>query len=100
MARAVAIITPFVLGAFYFFFYRKMRVNNDNALQLSIYKAGAYEETVSFNEGDTIREVFERAWQDYEEWTLGGVAYTPTSTLEASDNNGRIEVVTKQIKQG
>jgi len=38
-----------------------MRVVNDNALQLSIYKAGAYEETVSFNEGDTIREVFERA---------------------------------------
>ena len=100
MARAVAIITPFVLGAFYFFYYKKMRVVNDNALQLSIYKAGAYEETVSFEEGDTIREVFERAWQDYEEWTLGGVAYTPTSTLEASDNNWRIEVVTKQIKQG
>lgn len=100
MARAVAIITPFVLGAFYFFYYKKMRVVNDSDLKITIYKAMGYEETVSFNEGDTIREVFERAWQDYEEWTLGGVAYTPTSTLEASDNNGRIEVVTKQIKQG
>lgn len=77
-----------------------MRVVNDSDLKITIYKAMGYEETVSFNEGDTIREVFERAWQDYEEWTLGGVAYTPTSTLEASDNNGRIEVVTKQIKQG
>lgn len=100
MAVAVAIITPFVLGAFYFFYYKKMRVVNEDALQLSIYKAGAYEETVSFNEGDTIREVFERAWLDYEEWKLWDVAYTPTSTLEASDNNWRIEVATKQIKQG
>lgn len=100
MARAVAIITPFVLGAFYFFICRKMRVVNEDALQLSIYKAGAYDKTVSFSEWETIREVFNRADVDYEEGTLDGLAYTPESTLEASDNNWKIVITTKQIKQG
>lgn len=77
-----------------------MRVVEENALQLSIYKAGAYDKTVSFSEGETIRTVFARAGVDYEEWTLDGVAYTADSTLEASDNNARIEIATKQIKQG
>lgn len=77
-----------------------MRVVEENALQLSIYKAGAYDKTVSFSEGETIRTVFARAGVDYEEWTLDGVAYTPESTLEATDNNARIEIVSKQIKQG
>ena len=100
MAVAVAIITPFVLGAFYFFYYKKMRVVNEDALQLSIYKAGAYEKTVSFEEGDTIRDVFNKAGVDYEEWTLDWLAYTPNSELEAEDNNGKIVITTKQIKQG
>ncbi len=77
-----------------------MRVVEENALQLSIYKAGAYDKTVSFSEGETIRTVFARAGVDYEEGTLEGIAYTPDSTLEASDNNARIEIATKQIKQG
>lgn len=77
-----------------------MRVVEENALQLSIYKAGAYDKTVSFSEGETIRTVFARAGVDYEEWTLDGIAYTPESTLEATDNNARIEIVSKQIKQG
>lgn len=77
-----------------------MRVVNENALQLSIYKAGAYDETVSFTEGETIRTVFARAGIDYEEGTLNGVAYTPDSELEASDNNARLEITSKQIKQG
>lgn len=67
---------------------------------LSIYKAGAYDETVNFNEGDTIRTVFSRAGVDYEEWTLGGIAYTPESILDASDNNWQIIITTKQVKQG
>lgn len=73
---------------------------NENGYSLSIYKAGAYDETVSFNEGDTIRTVFARAGVDYEEWTLGGVAYTADSTLQACDNGLRIEITTKQVKQG
>lgn len=77
-----------------------MRNPNENALQLSIYKAGAYDETVSFTEWETIRTVFARAWVDYEEWTLGGVAYTPDSELEACDNGAQLVVETKQIKQG
>ncbi len=82
-----------------------MRNPNEDALQLSIYKAGAYDKTVSFSEWETIRTVFSRAGIDYEEWTLSSsatdcVAYTPDSELEAGDNNGRIEITTKQIKQG
>ena len=77
-----------------------MRNPNENGYSLTIYKAGAYDETVNFNEGDTIRSVFAKANIDYEEWTLDGVAYTPDSTLEAGDNNGRIEITWKQIKQG
>jgi hypothetical protein len=37
-------------GYFYIFFCKKMRVVEENALQLSIYKAGAYDKTVSFSE--------------------------------------------------
>ena len=77
-----------------------MRNPNEFAYSLAIFKAGAYDETVGFNEGETIRTVFARAGVDYEEWTLGGVAYTPDSTLDASDNNGRIEIAWKQVKQG
>lgn len=77
-----------------------MRNPNEMDYSLSIYKAGAYDETVNFNKGDTIRTVFQRAGVDYEEWTLGGIAYTPESELDASDNNGRIEITTKQVKQG
>lgn len=77
-----------------------MRNPNEMAYSLSIYKAGAYDEPVSFNEGDTIRTVFQRAGVDYEEWTLNGVAYTPESTLEAEDNNCQIVITTKQVKQG
>lgn len=77
-----------------------MRNPNEFAYSLTIYKAGAYDETVGFNEWETIITVFARANIDYEEWTLDGVAYTPDSTLEASDNNARIEIATKQIKQG
>lgn len=73
---------------------------NENGLQLSIYKAGAYDKTVSFEDGDKIIDVFTRAGIDYEEGTLDWVAYTPNSILQAVDNNGRIEIVTKQIKQG
>lgn len=73
---------------------------NENGYSLSIYKAGAYDKVVSFNEWDTIREVFTRADIDYEEGTLDGVAYAPDSKLEACDNNGRIEIASKQIKQG
>lgn len=77
-----------------------MRNPNEMDYSLSIYKAGAYDETVNFNEGDTIRQVFQRAGVDYEEWTLGGIAYTPESELDASDNNGQIVISTKQVKQG
>lgn len=77
-----------------------MRNPNEMDYSLSIYKAGAYDETVNFNEGDTIRTVFSRAGVDYEEWTLGGVAYTPESILDASDNNWQIVITTKQVKQG
>lgn len=77
-----------------------MRNPNEMDYSLSIKKAGAYNEPVNFNEGDTIRQVFARAGVDYEEWTLNGVAYTPDSELDASDNNGVIEITTKQVKQG
>ena len=73
---------------------------NENGYSLTIYKAGAYDKVVSFSEGETIRTVFARADIDYEEGTLDGVAYAPDSQLEASDNNGRIEIASKQIKQG
>lgn len=77
-----------------------MRNPNENGYSLTIYKAGAYDETVSFAEGETIRTVFARAGIDYEEGTLNGIAYTPDSELEASDNNARLEVTSKQLKQG
>lgn len=92
-------ITLFDRG-FYSLFGKKMRNPNEMSYSLTILKAGAYEEAVNFNEWDTIRDVFSRAGVDYEEGTLEGVAYTPDSELEASDNNARIEVSTKQIKQG
>lgn len=77
-----------------------MRNPNENGYSLTIYKAGAYDKVVNFDEGDTIRTVFSRADIDYEDGTLNGLAYTPESELEASDNNGRIEITSKQIKQG
>lgn len=77
-----------------------MRNPNEFAHSLTIYKAGAYDETVGFNEWETIRTVFARANIDYEEGTLDGMAYTPDSELEASDNNARIEIAWKQLKQG
>lgn len=77
-----------------------MRVVDNNALSISIYKVGAYDETVNFTAGETIRTVFQRAGVDYEEWTLGWVAYTPESELEESDNNAVITITTKQVKQG
>ena len=73
---------------------------NENALTLRIYKAWAYDETVSFSAWETIRTVFNRAGIDYEEGTLDGLAYTPDSTLEESDNGARLEIASKQIKQG
>ena len=78
----------------------EMRNPNESGFQLTIYKAGAYDKTVSFSEWETIRTVFARAGIDYEEGTLDWVAYTPDSELDAGDNNGRIEIITKQIKQG
>ena len=77
-----------------------MRNPSEMSYSLTIKKAGAYNESVSFNEGDTIRTAFARAGVDYEEGTLNGVAYTPESELDASDNNGVIEITTKQVKQG
>ncbi len=77
-----------------------MRNPNENGYSLTIYKAGAYDKAVSFNEWDTIRTVFARANIDYEEGTLDWLAYTPDSELEAGDNNGRIEITGKQVKQG
>lgn len=88
------------MGLLYSLLSKEMRNPDENGLQLSIYKAGAYDKTVNFSEGDTIRTVFARADIDYEEGTLDGVAYTPDSTLWAEDNNGRIEITSKQIKQG
>lgn len=90
------------MGAFIFFFYRKMRNPNEFAYSLTIYKAGAYDETVGFNEWETIRTVFARAGIDYEEWVNSSceLAYTPDSTLDASDNNARLEIAWKQVKQG
>lgn len=77
-----------------------MRNPNEFAYSLRIYKSWAYDETVNFNEWETIRTVFSRAGVDYEDWTLGGIAYTPESTLDASDNNWVIDIATKQVKQG
>ena len=77
-----------------------MRNPNEFSFSLTIDKAGAYHETVGFNEWETVRAVFERAGVDYEEWTLDWVAYTPASELEASDNNAVISITWKQIKQG
>lgn len=92
--------SPIWQGIFIFFFCKKMRNPNEFAYSLTIYKAGAYDETVGFNEWETIRTVFARANIDYEEWTLDSVAYTPESTLWAEDNNGRLEIAWKQVKQG
>lgn len=77
-----------------------MRNPNEFGYSVTIYKAWAYDETVGFNEWETIRTVFARAGVDYEEWTLDWLAYTADSTLEASDNNGRLEIAWKQVKQG
>ena len=73
---------------------------NEFTYSLTIYKAQVYEETVGFNEWDKIRDVFSRAGVDYEEGTLGWVAYTPDSKLQAVDNNAQIVIAWKQIKQG
>lgn len=69
---------------------------------LRIFKATAYDKTVGFNEWETVRTVFARAGVDYEEGTnsLADMAYTPDSTLDASDNNTVLDITTKQIKQG
>lgn len=88
------------MGLLYLFIVRKMRNPEENGFQITIYKSGAYDKTVSFNEWDTVRSVFAKAGEDYEEWTLDDVAYTPESTLWAEDNNGVITIATKQIKQG
>lgn len=79
-----------------------MQLPQEFAYSLTIYKAGAVDETAGFNEGDTIRQVFARAWVDYEEWTnsLAQMAYTPDATLDASDNGATLEITGKQIKQG
>lgn len=77
---------------------------NQNGYQITIYKSGAYDQVVNFNEWDTIRTVFQRAGIDYEEWCLvkNGIedAYFPDSTLQASDDGAMLEIATKQIKQG
>lgn len=79
-----------------------MRNPNEFAYTIRLFKATAYDETVGFNEGETVRTVFARAWVDYEEWTNNscGLAYTADSELDASDNNATLEITTKQIKQG
>lgn len=79
-----------------------MQNPNAFAYSLRIYKAWAVDETVGFNDWETIREVFSRAGVDYEEWvnTTANMAYTPDSTLDASDNNATLEITSKQIKQG
>lgn len=88
------------MGFYLLLLGKKMRNPNENGYSLTIYKAGAYDETVNFSEWETIRTVFTRAGIDYEEGTLNGIAYTPDSELEASDNNARLEITSKQIKQG
>ena len=79
-----------------------MQLPQEFAYSLTIYKAGAIDETVGFNEWETVRTVFARAWVDYEEWTnsLAQMAYTPEATLDASDNGATLEITSKQIKQG
>ena len=80
----------------------KMQLPQEFAYSLTIYKAGAIDETVGFNEWETVRTVFNRAWVDYEEWTnsLAQMSYTPDATLDASDNGATLEITSKQIKQG
>lgn len=73
---------------------------NEFAYSIRLYKATAYDKEVGFNEGETVRTVFQRANLDYEEWTCGDVAYTPESTLWAVDNNAVLTITTKQVKQG
>lgn len=79
-----------------------MQLPQEFAYSLKIYKAGAVDETVGFNEGETVRTVFNRANVDYEEWvnSLAQIAYTPEATLDASDNGAVLEITSKQIKQG
>ena len=79
-----------------------MRNPNEFAYSIRLFKATAYDETVGFNEGETVRTVFARAWVDYEEGVNNscGLAYTADSELDASDNNATLEITTKQIKQG
>lgn len=81
-----------------------MLTPNQNSYQLTVYKAGCYDQVVNFNEWDTIRTVFQRAGIDYEEWVLVNNwiedAYFPDSTLQASDNGAMLQISTKQIKQG
>ncbi len=89
-------------GLFILLLGKKMRNPNEFAYSIRLFKATAYDETVGFNEGETVRTVFARAWVDYEEWTNNscGLAYTADSELDASDNNATLEITTKQIKQG
>lgn len=79
-----------------------MQLPNEFAYSLKIYKAGAIDETVGFNEWETVRTVFSRADVDYEEWTnsLAQMSYTPEAILDASDNGTTLEIASKQIKQG
>ena len=90
------------MGLFIFFFCKKMRLPNEFAYSLTIYKAGAIDETVGFNEWETVRTVFARANVDYEEWIndKAQMAYTPEATLDASDDGAMLEITSKQIKQG
>lgn len=92
-----------MLWGFYFILLeKKMQLPNEFAYSLKIYKAGAIDETVGFNEWETVRTVFSRADVDYEEWTnsLAQMSYTPEATLDASDNGTTLEIASKQIKQG
>lgn len=79
-----------------------MRTPEQFAYNVRLFKGWAYDEEVGFNEGETVRTVFARAGIDYEEWVNKScdMAYTPDSTLDASDNNATLEITTKQIKQG
>jgi hypothetical protein len=44
-----------------------MRNPNEFAYTIRLFKATAYDETVGFNAGETVRTVFARAGKDYEE---------------------------------
>lgn len=79
-----------------------MQIPETFEFSLKIFKAWAVDETVGFNEWETVRTVFQRAWVDYEEWIHSGEqrAYQPNWTLDASDNGVTLEITSKQIKQG